>query len=55
MSENRCYRDLSEEEQNGLWEKFAAGDEKSRRLLLQLNEPLVRAVVSRFAFEKDTA
>ncbi|MGN0962413.1 MAG: sigma-70 family RNA polymerase sigma factor [Clostridia bacterium] len=55
MSENRCYRDLSEEEQNGLWEKCAAGDEKSRRLLLQLNEPLVRAVVSRFAFEKDTA
>ena len=55
MSENRCYRDLSEEEQNGLWEKVAAGDDKSRRLLLQLNEPLVRAVVSRFAFEKDTA
>ena len=55
MRKDRCYRDLSEEEQNRLWEKVAVGDEKSRRFLLQLNEPLVRAVVSRFAFEKDTA
>ena len=55
MRKDRCYRDLSEEEQNQLWETFAQGDENSRELLIQLNEPLVRAVVSRFAFEKDTA
>ncbi|MGN1011342.1 MAG: sigma-70 family RNA polymerase sigma factor, partial [Clostridia bacterium] len=55
MRKDRCYRDLSEEEQNQLWEAFAQGDENSRRFLIQLNEPLVRAVVSRFAFEKDTA
>lgn len=55
MKKDRCYRDLSEEEQKLLWKKFSLGDEKSRQLLLQLNEPLVRAIVSRFAFEKDTA
>lgn len=55
MRKDRCYRDLSEEEQNQLWEAFAQGDENSRELLIQLNEPLVRAVVSRFAFERDTA
>ena len=46
MRKDRCYRDLSEEEQNQLWETFAQGDENSRELLIQLNEPLVRAVVS---------
>lgn len=55
MTEDRCYRDLSAEEQKILWKNFALGDEKSRQLLLQYNYPLVRAIAARFAFERDTA
>lgn len=51
MREHHSYRDLSEEEQNMLWKNFSEGDEKSRRDLIQLNYPLVRAVASRFAFD----
>lgn len=55
MTEDRCYRDLSAEEQKILWKKYRSGDENGRRLLLQLNYPLVRAIVARFAFDKNAA
>lgn len=49
MTSLRNYRDLSPEEQRALWEKCKAGDKNGRRELIELNEPLARAVASRFA------
>ena len=52
MTEKISYRELSSETRRRLWASYRRGDEKGRRELLEYNYPLVRAVVSRFAFDE---
>lgn len=52
MTECRNYRELSEEEQKALWKALRNGDKAAGEKLITDHYPLVQAVASRFAFDR---
>lgn len=52
MTDHRNYRELSESEQQDLWKAFRAGKKEASEKLIAYNYPLVQAVASRFAFDR---